>query len=156
MFREQCALESIQVRVSAYKLLVPYERHDPAGLIDGYTGVSMRRKRVSKAEFTYLALYNAACFVLLHKFNNYLNIILSLQRYSLQQLTQSMSLFYLYSISAWLYSDLGKVLDIHTLLKLQVLDTVSHPELLALMVKIAVCCRLDSPLLLVFRQAHIL
>ena len=65
MFREQCALESIQVRVSAYKLMVLYERHDPAGLIDSYTGVRMRRDRVSKADFTFSAVFNAACFLLL-------------------------------------------------------------------------------------------
>jgi hypothetical protein len=67
-----------------------------------------------------------------------------------------MFLLYLHSISVGLNGNLDEVLDVHTLLESQVLDTVSYSELLALMVKIPVCCSLNSSLISILRQAHIL
>jgi hypothetical protein len=67
-----------------------------------------------------------------------------------------MFLIYLHSISVGLHGNLDEALDVHTLLEFQVLDTVSYSELLALMVKIPVCCSLDSSLISILRHSHIL
>ena len=69
---------------------------------------------------------------------------------------QKISLFRLHSVSAKLYYYLGKVLNIHTILLLQVQHTVPYPKLLSLVPKIFVHYCFHTALLLVLSEADLL
>jgi hypothetical protein len=61
----------------------------------------------------------------------------------------SIRLIYL-NISLRTDSDvLGEIFDVHTLLLLQIVDTISHPELLSLVFEVFIRCRLDGAALLI-------
>jgi hypothetical protein len=66
------------------------------------------------------------------------------------------ALFYLRNVSARLFSNLCKVLDVHTLLLLQVLDAVPHSELLRLVSQILIRYRFHFALLLVLSEPDVL
>jgi hypothetical protein len=69
---------------------------------------------------------------------------------------QKIALFYLRGVSARLSYNLRKVLNIHTLLLLQVLHAVPHPELLRLVSQVLICRCFHLALLLVLRKPNVL
>jgi hypothetical protein len=69
---------------------------------------------------------------------------------------QRTALFYLRGVSTTQSNNLRKVLNIHTLLLLQVRNTVPHPKLLRLVSQILVCCCFHLALLLVLSKLNVL
>jgi hypothetical protein len=69
---------------------------------------------------------------------------------------RKIALFYLRGVSASLSYNLYKVLNVHTLLLLQVLNTVPHPELLRLVSQVLVYYYFYLTLLLILSKPDIL